>query len=149
MAPGHPVCLASRTRASRQSRLLVAPRPAFSNAVANGRHRPHQPVDRARVHARSSPRRGAGGSGVPPGHACFNRRRAMKIAIVLAILLATVAGAAAYGRRTRRGKTLSDWAVGGRSLGTVVFWFMNAGEVYTTFAVLGISGYAWALGAPA
>ncbi|MDR6444218.1 sodium:solute symporter family protein [Paraburkholderia sp. 22099] len=73
----------------------------------------------------------------------------MKIAIVLAILLATVAGAAAYGRRTRRGKTLSDWAVGGRSLGTVVFWFMNAGEVYTTFAVLGISGYAWALGAPA
>jgi len=30
-----------------------------------------------------------------------------------------------------------------------MFWFMNAGEVYTTFAVLGISGYAWALGAPA
>ena len=73
----------------------------------------------------------------------------MKLIIVLAILLATVAGATAYGRRTRRGHTMSDWAVGGRSLGTVIFWFMNAGEVYTTFAVLGISGYAWALGAPA
>lgn len=73
----------------------------------------------------------------------------MKLAIVLAILLATVSGAVRYGRRTRKGRTLADWAVGGRSLGTVVFWFMNAGEVYTTFAVLGISGYAWALGAPA
>jgi SSS family solute:Na+ symporter len=40
-------------------------------------------------------------------------------------------------------------AVGGRNFGTLLFWFMNAGEVYTTFAVLGISGYAWALGAPA
>jgi SSS family solute:Na+ symporter len=73
----------------------------------------------------------------------------MKLAIVLAILLATLAGSVAYGRRTRRGATLADWAVGGRSLGTLIFWFMNAGEVYTTFAVLGISGYAWALGAPA
>jgi len=73
----------------------------------------------------------------------------MKLAIVLAILLATIAGAAAYGRRTRRNATLAEWAVGGRSLGTLLFWFMNAGEVYTTFAVLGISGYAWALGAPA
>ena len=41
----------------------------------------------------------------------------MKLIIVLAILLATVAGATAYGRRTRRGHTMSDWAVGGRSLG--------------------------------
>ncbi|MDM0003200.1 sodium:solute symporter family protein [Variovorax sp. J22G73] len=73
----------------------------------------------------------------------------MKLAIVLAILLATVAGAMAYGRRASHGKSFADWAVGGRSLGTLVFWFMNAGEVYTTFAVLGISGYAWALGAPA
>ena len=73
----------------------------------------------------------------------------MKLAIVLAILFATVAGAVAYGRSTRHGKTLADWAVGGRSLGTLIFWFINAGEVYTTFAVLGISGYAWALGAPA
>ena len=61
----------------------------------------------------------------------------------------TVVGAVAYGRRTSRGATLAEWAVGGRSLGTLIFWFMNAGEVYTTFAVLGISGYAWALGAPA
>jgi SSS family solute:Na+ symporter len=73
----------------------------------------------------------------------------MKLAIVLVIVLATVAGAIGYGRRTARTASVSEWAVGGRRLGTVIFWFMNAGEVYTTFAVLGISGYAWALGAPA
>ena len=73
----------------------------------------------------------------------------MKLAIVLAILFATVAGATAYGRRQQHRATLAEWAVGGRSLGTLLFWFINAGEIYTTFAVLGISGYAWALGAPA
>lgn len=73
----------------------------------------------------------------------------MTLAIVCAILLATLAGALGYGRRARGENTLTEWAVGGRSLGTLIFWFMNAGEVYTTFAVLGISGYAWALGAPA
>ena len=37
----------------------------------------------------------------------------------------------------------------GRRIGGLLFWFLNAGEIYTTFAVLGISGYAWAYGAPA
>ncbi|HEY9270534.1 MULTISPECIES: sodium:solute symporter family protein [Achromobacter] len=73
----------------------------------------------------------------------------MTLSMVFVILFATLAGALGYGRRAKRGKTLAEWAVGGRSLGTLIFWFMNAGEVYTTFAVLGISGYAWALGAPA
>jgi solute:Na+ symporter, SSS family len=73
----------------------------------------------------------------------------VKLTIVAIILLATVIGATGYGRVARKGKSLSDWAIGGRSLGSIIFWFMNAGEVYTTFAVLGISGYAWALGAPA
>ncbi len=73
----------------------------------------------------------------------------MVLAIALTILLATVAGAIGFGQRQRRRTTMADWAVGGRSFGTLLFWFLNAGEVYTTFAVLGISGYAWALGAPA
>lgn len=72
----------------------------------------------------------------------------MVLSIALVILLATVAGAVGFGRRARH-RTMSDWAVGGRRFGGVLFWFLNAGEVYTTFAVLGISGYAWALGAPA
>ena len=68
----------------------------------------------------------------------------MTLAIVCAILLATLAGRwATAGARGEN--TLTEWAVGGRSLGTLIFWFANAGEVYTTFAVLGISGYALAL----
>ncbi|MGW5669299.1 sodium:solute symporter family protein [Micromonospora sp. NPDC003776] len=73
----------------------------------------------------------------------------MTLAIVLVIVVSTVVGAVGYGRRTARAATVTEWAVGGRRLSTLVFWFINAGEVYTTFAVLGISGYAWALGAPA
>src|SRR5690606_41772737 len=58
-------------------------------------------------------------------------------------------GAMLYGHQKSKAKTVSEWAVGGRSFGTLIFWFLNAGEIYTTFAVLGISGYAWAYGAPA
>ncbi|GAA1697259.1 sodium:solute symporter [Fodinicola feengrottensis] len=72
----------------------------------------------------------------------------MTITIFLLIVLGT--GVAAIGfSRARRRTSMTEWAVGGRRFGSVLFWFMNAGEVYTTFAVLGISGYAWALGAPA
>jgi SSS family solute:Na+ symporter len=75
----------------------------------------------------------------------------MIIAVALAILIGTVVGATMYGhhRRQAETRTVAEWAVGGRRLGTLIFWFLNAGEIYTTFAVLGISGFAWAYGAPA
>jgi SSS family solute:Na+ symporter len=69
--------------------------------------------------------------------------------LCLAIVLGTMIGALYYGHRQARQRTMSEWAVGGRRFGTWIFWFVNAGEIYTTFAVLGISGYAWAYGAPA
>ncbi|UAK22914.1 sodium:solute symporter family protein [Sphingomonas nostoxanthinifaciens] len=65
------------------------------------------------------------------------------------VLLATMAGAIIYGRRQARAQSVEEWAIGGRRLGLLIFWFVNAGEIYTTFAVLGISGFAWAYGAPA
>lgn len=73
----------------------------------------------------------------------------MILALTLAVVLGTIVGALAYGRMQARARTMSEWAVGGRRLGLLVFWFLNAGEIYTTFAVLGISGFAWAHGAPA
>jgi solute:Na+ symporter, SSS family len=74
----------------------------------------------------------------------------MILAVALAILMGTVVGAALYGhRRKQAATTVSEWAVGGRRFGSLIFWFLNAGEIYTTFAVLGISGFAWAYGAPA
>lgn len=73
----------------------------------------------------------------------------MILTITVSLVMLTVIGALVYGRRTTHGATVAEWAVGGRRMGTLIFWFLNAGEIYTTFAVLGISGYAWAYGAPA
>ena len=73
----------------------------------------------------------------------------MPLILCVAIVLGTVLGASLYGHRQARRRTLSEWAIGGRRLGSWIFWFLNAGEIYTTFAVLGIAGYAWADGAPA
>jgi SSS family solute:Na+ symporter len=75
----------------------------------------------------------------------------MTLALCVAIVLGTVVGALLYGARQRgHGETaMTEWAVGGRRFGAWIFWFVSAGEIYTTFAVLGISGYAWAFGAPA
>lgn len=73
----------------------------------------------------------------------------MILLLTLAIVFGTMAGAMFSSMRRARAQTLSEWAVGGRRFGVLVFWFLNAGEIYTTFAVLGISGFAWAYGAPA
>ncbi len=73
----------------------------------------------------------------------------MVVALFLAIVLGTMFGALLYGQRKSRGGSMDEWAVGGRRFGSWIFWFVNAGEIYTTFALLGISGYAWAFGAPA
>ncbi len=76
----------------------------------------------------------------------------MILALALAIVLGTMAGAILYGRRRAHAAAnagVVEWAIGGRRFGMAIFWFLNAGEIYTTFAVLGISGFAWAYGAPA
>ena len=72
----------------------------------------------------------------------------LPLAICAAIVVATVLGSLAYGQLQGRRPTMAEWAVGGRRFGAWIFWFVNAGEIYTTFAVLGIAGYAWAFGAP-
>jgi len=72
----------------------------------------------------------------------------LPLVLCLAIVLGTVVGALTYARY-RSALTMDEWAVGGRRFGAWIFWFVNAGEIYTTFALLGISGYAWAYGAPA
>lgn len=73
----------------------------------------------------------------------------MILGVTLAIVFGTMLGALVYGYYKTRARTVTEWAVGGRRFGSLIFWFLNAGEIYTTFAVLGISGFAWAYGAPA
>jgi len=77
-------------------------------------------------------------------------RPSLPLALCVAIVLGTVLAALVFGRyRAVRSPSMDEWAIGGRRFGAWIFWFVNAGEIYTTFAVLGISGYAWAYGAPA
>ena len=50
---------------------------------------------------------------------------------------------------SRRKMDLEQWTVGGRGFGLLLVWLLMAGEVYTTFAFLGASGWAYSRGAPA
>jgi SSS family solute:Na+ symporter len=43
---------------------------------------------------------------------------------------------------------LEEWTVGGRGFGVVFMYLLIAGEVYTTFAFLGASGWAYSRGGP-
>jgi len=43
---------------------------------------------------------------------------------------------------------LEQWTVAGRGFGLVLVWLLMAGEVYTTFAFLGASGWAYSRGGP-
>src|SRR5204862_121443 len=48
----------------------------------------------------------------------------------------------------RRRMDLEQWTVGGRGFGVVLVFLLTAGEVYTTFAFLGASGWAYSRGGP-
>jgi SSS family solute:Na+ symporter len=61
------------------------------------------------------------------------------------ILVAAVTGI--FSGRQRQ-MTLEQWTVAGRGFGLVFVWLLMAGEVYTTFAFLGASGWAYSRGGP-
>lgn len=48
----------------------------------------------------------------------------------------------------RRQMDLEQWTVAGRGFGVVLVWLLMAGEVYTTFSLLGASGWAYSRGGP-
>lgn len=72
----------------------------------------------------------------------------LSVGIAFAIVITTTVATAALAARGRT-VNLREWAVGGGSFGAVLVWFLSAGEIYTTFALLGGSGLAYAEGAPA
>src|SRR5207245_9176061 len=71
-----------------------------------------------------------------------------------AVSLATIAAIVAIGTAigflagARRKMDLEQWTVGGRGFGVVLVFLLTAGEVYTTFAFLGASGWAYSRGGP-
>lgn len=70
--------------------------------------------------------------------------------IALSIIFIFVIGATIVGMvpGMKKKMTLEDWAVGGRNFGRWLNWFILAGEIYTAFAFLGGSGWAYARGGP-
>jgi solute:Na+ symporter, SSS family len=73
---------------------------------------------------------------------------------VSAALLVSLVGIvliAALGFVGRRRPTadMSEWTVGGRKFGAATMWFLQAGEVFTTFTFLGMAGLAFTGGVAA
>jgi solute:Na+ symporter, SSS family len=71
-------------------------------------------------------------------------------AISLIIIAAIVALGTTIGflASLRRRMDLEQWTVGGRGFGVLLVFLLMAGEVYTTFAFLGASGWAYSRGGP-
>ena len=71
-------------------------------------------------------------------------------ALSLATIVAIVATGTAIGflAGVHRKMDLEQWTVGGRGFGLELVFLLTAGEVYTTFAFLGASGWAYSRGGP-
>jgi len=71
-----------------------------------------------------------------------------------AVCLTTIGAIVAIGTAigflagVRRRMDLEQWTVGGRGFGVLLVFLLMAGEVYTTFAFLGASGWAYSRGGP-
>jgi SSS family solute:Na+ symporter len=53
-----------------------------------------------------------------------------------------------FGRR-KPAANLTEWTVGGRKVGALTMWFLQAGEIFTTFTFLGMAGLAFSGGVAA
>ena len=70
--------------------------------------------------------------------------------VALAVISGIIALGAGIGfyAGTRYKMDLEQWTVAGRGFGLLLVWLLMAGEVYTTFAFLGASGWAYSRGGP-
>jgi solute:Na+ symporter, SSS family len=72
------------------------------------------------------------------------------VAVCLSVMTGIVAIATVIGLMAgmKRKMDLEQWTVGGRGFGAALVFILMAGEVYTTFAFLGSSGWAYSRGGP-
>lgn len=70
--------------------------------------------------------------------------------VSLGVMAAVVAAGTAAGflGARRPGLSLEQWLVGARGFGAVLVFLLTAGEVFTTFTFLGISGWTYSRGGP-
>jgi SSS family solute:Na+ symporter len=71
-------------------------------------------------------------------------------AVTLTIIFAIVFAGSFIGFvAAKKGRpNLEEWAVAGRGLGLLFVWILMAGETFTAFSVLGISGWVYSKGGP-
>ena len=71
--------------------------------------------------------------------------------MILAFTLAGIVliGVLGFVGRRRPAADLAEWTVGGRRFGALTMWFLQAGEVFTTFTFLGMAGLAFSGGVAA
>ncbi len=71
--------------------------------------------------------------------------------IALAIVVVIIAGTIAFALfNLKRGRVdPAEYAIGGRSFGTIFLWVLLAGEIYTAFTFLGAAGWIYLHGAAA
>jgi len=71
--------------------------------------------------------------------------------VILAFTLAGIVliGVLGFVGRRKPVADLAEWTVGGRRFGALTMWFLQAGEVFTTFTFLGMAGLAFSGGVAA
>jgi SSS family solute:Na+ symporter len=57
--------------------------------------------------------------------------------------IVAIAALGVAGRGRAQAPDLTEWTVGGRRLGALTIWFLQAGEIFTTFTFLGMAGLAF------
>lgn len=70
------------------------------------------------------------------------------IALLVILVIVGVGSLIGFLAGRRRQMDLEQWTVAGRGFGPVLIWLLMAGEVYTAFALLGASGWAYSRGGP-
>ncbi|HEY1892637.1 MAG TPA: sodium:solute symporter family protein [Steroidobacteraceae bacterium] len=69
-------------------------------------------------------------------------------ALTLIVAIVAIGTAIGFLAGSRQRMDLEQWTVGGRGFGAGLVFLLMAGEVYTTFTFLGVSGWAYSRGAP-
>jgi solute:Na+ symporter, SSS family len=70
------------------------------------------------------------------------------ISLMTILIIVAIGAAIGFLAGVHRKMDLEQWTVGGRGFGVVLVFLLMAGEVYTTFAFLGASGWAYSRGGP-
>ena len=70
------------------------------------------------------------------------------VALAVIFGIVVLGSIAAFYAGSRYKMDLEQWTVAGRGFGAILVWLLMAGEIYTTFAFLGASGWAYSRGGP-